>query len=119
MSLETKKDLFVILFYLFAVIGLLNITGCGGVSEDYYSSMSLKEFLFETKYTLIVDGDVITQYDDKTVGCHKPTVLAIHDENNKMISEFLYKPLEIDPEVNNGWVNFPETDIQLKLFSWT
>ena len=96
--------------FLFIAALILSSCGPGKNSEEYKNSLSVKEFLFEHNYTLMIDRVRVTKYDDsENVNCKGNTVLELNDERGSKISE-LYLP---DKE---AWYKFPDTSFYVRIF---
>lgn len=104
-----------ILFWMLVILSILLLTSCS-LPEDYHNSMSVKEFLNETKCVLIVDNQKITKYtpmEDINIDCSEPTLIALEAENGGVMSEFLYVP-----KIHDGkWIKLPNVEVQMKIFS--
>lgn len=97
---------------IFIILSILTLfVACGQRPADFENSMTVKEFLYETGYILFVDDRKFDKYTpaDQNVKCGSQAVLLLVDENRNKISEVMIQ--------KDVWNTFPNTNIQVKLFS--
>ncbi len=80
-------------------------------SQDYQQSLSTKEFLFKSGYSLMIDGNEVTKYDKDTLSIFTgDVVMELIAENGTKVTEIFL--LKEDKE----WTTFPGTAISAKVF---
>ena len=98
-----RKTFYLILFLIFI------LSSCS--SKVIENSLSAKEFLFETNYSLIVDGMELTKYDgEKLIRLNNGIVVELLNEQGNVISELLLTK-------HNVWYKFKNTDVNVLLLN--
>ncbi|RLF56684.1 MAG: hypothetical protein DRN27_09195 [Thermoplasmata archaeon] len=105
MEMQMRKIFYSLLFFIFI------LPSCSiKLNEDYKNSLSIKEFLYKTQYSIVVDGIKITKYDQtKKVNTNDEIILELLDKKDKQISEMLLVDVKT-------WHKFPETNIYVIRF---
>ena len=89
---------------------LVLLTGCGSPknTDDYKNSLSVKQFLYDHKYILRIDGVEFTSYSESP-DCEHESILELI-KHKEVVSGMLLTEI-------NKWHKFNNTDVYVKLFS--